>query len=119
MDLGTLYAGEQREDTYAALKEILVELFKFKVIPLVIGGSQDLTYAMYRAYDLTDQTVNIAAVDSRFDLGRQTEMPLNEFNYLSHIILKKALPAFQFCEPGLSELLYSSGRKSTDGKDAF
>ena len=100
VDLGTLYAGEQREDTYAALKEILVELFKFKVLPLVIGGSQDLTYAMYRAYDLPDQTVNIAAVDSRFDLGRQSEMPLNEFNYLSHIILKKPYRLFNFASLG-------------------
>ena len=119
VDLGTLYAGEQREDTYAALKEILVELFKFKVIPLVIGGSQDLTYAMYRAYDLTDQTVNIAAVDSRFDLGRQTEMPLNEFNYLSHIILKKPYRLFNFANLGYQSCFIHQDEKALMEKMHF
>ena len=119
VDLGTLYAGEQREDTYAALKEILVELFKFKLVPLVIGGSQDITYAMYRAYDLPDQTVNIAAVDSRFDLGRQTEMPLNEFNYLSHIILKKPYRLFNFASLGYQTCFIHQDEKALMEKMHF
>jgi arginase family enzyme len=38
-------------------------------IPIVIGGSQDLTYGIYRAYDELEQMVNLVAIDSKFDFG--------------------------------------------------
>ena len=44
-------------------------LLKNKIIPIVVGGSQDLTYALYRSYDLVEQMVNVAVIDSSFDFG--------------------------------------------------
>lgn len=44
-------------------------LLKNKIIPIVIGGSQDLTYPLYRAFDELEQMVNVASIDSRFDFG--------------------------------------------------
>ena len=46
-------------------------LVKKKIIPIIIGGSQDLTYAMYRAYDVLEQMVNLVSIDSKFDLGKE------------------------------------------------
>jgi len=43
-DLGDIAAGETVEDTYFALKSVAATLIKKKIIPIVIGGSQDLTY---------------------------------------------------------------------------
>ena len=61
-DLGDILAGDSVEDTYYALKKVTATLIKNKVIPIVLGGSQDLTYALYRAYDDLEQMVNLVAV---------------------------------------------------------
>ena len=50
-DLGDINKGESVEDTYFALKTTLAILINKQIIPIIIGGSQDLTYANYRAYD--------------------------------------------------------------------
>ncbi len=98
-DLGNIYKGETLEDTYFALRDVVAALIKKNIIPIVIGGSQDLTYALYRAYDVIEQTVNLAAIDSRFDLGQQGE-DLNSQNYLSHIVLKKPHNLYNFSNIG-------------------
>ena len=50
-DLGDINKGESVEDTYFALKTAISILVKKNVIPIILGGTQDLTYANYRAYD--------------------------------------------------------------------
>jgi arginase family enzyme len=98
-DLGNIYKGETLEDSLFALKEVISELLRMNIIPIVIGGSQDLTFAMYRAYDVLEQTVNLTAVDSRFDLGQQGEQ-LHAQNYLSHIVLKKPYNLYHYANIG-------------------
>ena len=98
-DLGNIYKGERLEDTLFALKEVVGELLRMNVIPIIIGGSQDLTYALYRAYDVLEQTVNLTAIDSRFDLGQQGE-PLHAQSYLSHIILNKPYNLYNYSNLG-------------------
>ncbi len=98
-DLGNVYMGEEITDTYFALQEICVELLKKQIIPLIIGGSQDLTYANYRSYDKLEQTVNLVSVDSRFDLGKH-EDGLHDESYLSHIIINKPYNLFNFANIG-------------------
>lgn len=93
VDLGNIYKGETIEDTYFALKTVTSELLKSYIIPIIIGGGQDLTYAQYRAYDGFKPSVNLTSIDSRFDLGAVDEQ-LHSQSYLSHIILKE--PNFLF-----------------------
>ncbi|KAB2813681.1 formimidoylglutamase [Phaeocystidibacter luteus] len=98
-DLGNIYKGETLEDSIAGLRIVVEELRKQDVIPLVIGGSQDLTYAMYRAYDKLEQTVNLVSIDSRFDLGQHQD-GFGSHNYLSHIVLNKPYNLFNFSNLG-------------------
>ncbi|WP_428225856.1 formimidoylglutamase [Flavobacterium sp.] len=94
VDLGDIVAGESIEDTYFVLKEAVAQLVKQNIIPIVIGGSQDLTYAMYRGYDKLEQMVNVVSVDYKFDFAREhssladsylmkmiVDEPNNLFNY--------------------------------------
>jgi arginase family enzyme len=69
VDLGNICKGNSVSDTYFAVSEIITFLLKKNIIPVIIGGGQDITYINYRAYDALEQTVNITAVDSRFDFG--------------------------------------------------
>ena len=98
-DLGDIAAGNTIEDTYFALKNVVSSLIKKKIIPIVIGGSQDLTYAMYRAYDDLEQMVNLVSIDSKFDLGKESEA-ISSDSYLTKIILDEPNNLFNFCNIG-------------------
>ncbi len=105
-DLGTLEAGESLSDTYFALKEIVCSLIKNKIIPIVVGGSQDLTYAMFRAYDQLDQMVNLVCVDSKLDIRREHSLESNA--YLTDIIMNEPNNLFNFSNIGLQTYYNSS-----------
>ena len=85
-DLGDLEPGEKIEDTYFALHKLVSFLLKKNIIPIIIGGSQDLTYSLYRAYDNLEQMVNLVAIDYKFDLGQQ-ENSLSQSSFLTKIIV--------------------------------
>ncbi len=99
VDLGDIQEGNTIEDTYFALGELLTNLIKNGIIPIIIGGSQDLTYANYRAYDKLEQTVNIVAVDSKFDLG-SIDDEITSQSYLSKIVMNQPTNLFNFCNIG-------------------
>ena len=99
VDLGNLIPGEKLTDTYAAVSTIVMELMKAKVLPVILGGSQDITYAQYVAYQRMEETVNIVAVDSHFDLGN-TEEKMNSKSYLGKIILHEPNFLFNFSNIG-------------------
>jgi formiminoglutamase len=98
-DLGNIPQGNTIEDTYFAVGELLSYLIKNKIIPIIIGGSQDLTYANYRAYDKLEQTVNIVTVDNKFDLG-SIEDELTSDSYLSKIVMNQPNNLFNYSNIG-------------------
>lgn len=98
-DLGDILAGNAITDTYFALSKVVSSLIKKKVIPIVIGGSQDLTYSLYRAYDDLEQMVNLVAIDSKFDFGKDDE-PLSQESYLTNIIMDEPNNLFNYCNIG-------------------
>lgn len=98
-DLGDLLPGDKIEDTYFALHKVTSFLLKNNIIPIIIGGSQDLTYPLYRAYDDLEQMVNLVSIDSKFDLGQQ-EKELSSNSYLSKIIVDEPNNLFNFSNIG-------------------
>ena len=98
-DLGNVLKGNSVSDTYFAVSEIISFLLKKNIIPIIIGGGQDITYVNYRAYDQLEQTVNITAVDSRFDLG-DLEDDLTSQSYLSKIIMQQPNNLFNYSNVG-------------------
>ena len=98
-DLGDILAGNSTEDTYFALKKVVASLVKKKIIPVVIGGSQDLTYAVYRAYDNLEQMVNLVSIDSKFDFGKD-EKAVSADSYLTKIIVDEPNNLFNYCNIG-------------------
>ncbi|CAM1370571.1 Arginase family enzyme [Tenacibaculum sediminilitoris] len=98
-DLGNIENGNAIEDTYFAVKSSVAFLLKNNILPIIIGGGQDLTYANYRAYDELEQTVNLVAVDSRFDLG-SLEDESSSKSYVSRIIMEEPNNLFNFSNVG-------------------
>ena len=74
-------------------------LLKKNIIPVIIGGSQDITYANYRAYDNVKPMINIVNVDNSFDLGDSSK-PITNMSYVGKIILEKPYNLFNYTALG-------------------
>lgn len=88
LDLGNLKIGKTVEDTYSALSEIVAYLIENKVVPVILGGSNDLAFANYRAYEIMEQVANVVAIDSCFDLGDE-QTPIRSDAYVNKIVLQQ------------------------------
>ncbi|CAM1373442.1 formimidoylglutamase [Tenacibaculum xiamenense] len=98
-DLGNIDEGNTIQDTYFAVSKTVSFLIKQGIIPIIIGGTQDLTYANYRAYDELEQTVNLVAIDSRFDIGTSDEELMSR-SFLSKIIMEEPNNLFNYSNIG-------------------
>lgn len=94
IDLGNIKAGAEVSDTYHAVEKVVEHLVKNNVIPFIIGGGQDLTYANYMAYQNLEQLVNLVTVDARFDLGSDLEEPISSRSFMGKILTQQ--PNFLF-----------------------
>jgi formiminoglutamase len=93
VDLGNLLPGERVEDTYFAIRQVTAELVKNQIIPIVIGGTQDLTYAMYQGYEELEQMINVMSIDYRLDLG-DPEEPVSKDAFVNKLLMHR--PCFLF-----------------------
>lgn len=98
-DLGNIEAGNSTDDTYFAVQRVASFLLRKKIIPIIIGGSQDLTYPLYRAYDNLEQMVNLVAIDSKFDFGKHDEA-ISATSYLTKIIVDEPNNLFNYSNIG-------------------
>ena len=101
-DLGTIEPGASIQDTYFALANVVSELVKNQIIPIVVGGSQDLTMAMYQGYEKLEQLVNTCAIDRSIDIG-STEDTLHSKNYLGHMLVQRPCYLFNHAVIGLQQ----------------
>jgi len=99
VDLGNIKKGFTVSDTYFALSSVIAEMISNNVLPIIVGGSQDLTYANYQAYQSLGQIINIVAIDPMFDLGK-SEQELTSQSYLSSIILHQPNYLFNYANIG-------------------
>ena len=86
IDLGDMKIGDEIKDTYFAITDLISNLISEGVLPIMIGGGQDLCYPIYKSYDSFNRGINICSIDSKFDMITPNELKLNSSNYLGHII---------------------------------
>lgn len=85
IDLGNIEAGATISDTYFAVSKVVSELVINNVIPIVIGGSHDLTYPMYLAYQYLSQNIKMIVVDEALDLSDMNES-VSDLNHMMKIL---------------------------------
>lgn len=102
VDLGNIRAGASISDTYVAVKTVVSELIKLDILPVIIGGGQDLTYAQYLAYESLEQKVDLVVVDSKFDLDEEDQdgLAAKSDTYLNKILLHQPNYLFNFSNVG-------------------
>lgn len=103
IDLGNIIQGETLQDTLYALSEMVQELVKKDIIPIIIGGSQELTLGIYKAYEKLEQVVNLTTIDRKIDFQHINET--NNNSYLKDIILSQPNYLFNYSNLG-SQVYY-------------
>ena len=88
IDLGNLRLGKSVEDTYHAVAEVIAFLVENNVVPIILGGSNDLAFANYRAYEMMERVANVVAIDACFDLGNENK-PICSNAYVNKMVLQQ------------------------------
>ncbi|MCB9224280.1 MAG: formimidoylglutamase [Crocinitomicaceae bacterium] len=103
-DLGVIQPGESVQDTYTAVKDVVTELVKNNVFPIVVGGGQDLTVPIFEAYQSLEQTVNILDVDPQIDMG-DPETGISANSWINKILMMKPNYLFNYSILGFQSYL--------------
>lgn len=98
-DLGNIVTGDELEDTHYAITNVAYKLLESHKTVIVLGGGQDTTFAIYKAYEILGKIVNICAIDSRFDLMDSRDQ-VNSSSYLNNIIMQDPNYLFNFTNIG-------------------
>lgn len=101
-DLGNLKTGKDIEDTYSILAEIIAELLRMRIIPIILGGSQDLTFANYRGYENIGQIINAFTIDSSIDLAPSAET-FHSKAYITSMLCREPNYLFNYTHVGYQE----------------
>ncbi len=121
VDLGDIEKGATVDDSYFALKTVCSALLKKNIIPLILGGCQDLVFAQYRGYDQLSKMVNMVNVDTNFDIG-DAERAVNNKSYVGKMIVDKPYNLFNYSTLGYQSYFNPPGEISLMEKlffDAF
>lgn len=102
IDLGNLNNGHDLEETYGRLKEVCEFLISQEILPMIIGGSHDISLGQFYGYHGLEKLISILNVDALLDLDETGpaskthihKMLLHEPNYLfnySHLAYQSYL----------------------------
>ena len=105
-DLGNLPNGNTVDDTYHALYDICKELLSKKIILVIIGGSNDLIYPIFKSFDSYTDKINIVSIDNQFDLYQESELVTGR-TYMNKIIIDDSNSLNDFTNIGYQRHLCS------------
>jgi arginase family enzyme len=99
-DLGTLNPGSAIEDTYFAVRQVVAELVKNNILPIVVGGSQDLTFAMYQGFEELEQMINAMSIDYKLDIG-DPDNEINADGFVNKMLMHRPCYLFNYATLGV------------------
>ena len=98
-DLGNMVPFASPEETYFHLLEVIEVLLKSDVLPIILGGGNELAYIQYKAYAALEQMVTFVSVDARFDFGHFGS-PFNSFSYTEKLITDEPTHLYTYSNIG-------------------
>lgn len=108
VDLGNLRNGVTVEETHLRVREVCETLLRNKVIPIILGGSHDIDYGQYQAYEELEKTISVLNVDATLDMFFSDPSRLSN-HHIHHILVHEPNYLFNF-----SHLAYQSYLTSSD-----
>lgn len=104
-DFGNLIPGKSINDTYFAIKTVCSVLSSLKIIPILIGGGQNLSYGQFLAFQDLPFPINLSLVDSTIDI--RFSQKIKSDNYLNRIISDHGKHLFNCSILGIQRYLVS------------
>ena len=98
-DFGDLIASDKKSDTGEIFTKILSELIKEKYFVIILGGSPNLAYNQFRAYDQIIKNLNYFSIDEKIRFGNESDQ-INDENYLTKIITSEPLNLIDYTNLG-------------------
>ena len=102
VDLGTLRNGVDLEETYGRIQEVCQILIEHNILPLIIGGSHDLDYGQFQAYQGMDKLISLLNIDAFLDMEEGVSQPAHQ-QHIQKILLHEPNYLFNY-----SHLAYQS-----------
>jgi arginase family enzyme len=96
IDAGDVLEGETIEETYDNLKLVMHYFLGQQIIPIIIGGSHDLTTGQYAGYEFLGQAVNLVVIDERIDLEND-ENSAPARTWLMNVLMHEPKYLFNYC----------------------
>ena len=107
VDLGVLQLMSTRKESFNIIKDVCKTLINNGIVPVVIGGGNDISYAIYEAYASLERYITLTSVDRNFDIGLQDDN-LASYSYLGKIISRKPSYLFHYVNLGYQTYFVSS-----------
>ena len=107
VDLGTLQLMPTRKESFKMIQDICEALLHDGVIPLIIGGGHDISYAVYKAYAALERYITLTSVDKSFDIGLQKDK-LASYSHLGKMISHKPSYLFHYVNLGYQTYFVST-----------
>ncbi|MGI6718693.1 MAG: formimidoylglutamase [Bacteroidales bacterium] len=107
IDVGNIKCGETVKDSYFALKTVVDYFISNNIFVIILGGSNDIAYANYLAYESLNKLINITFIDSTIDINEKDNCSSD--SYINNIILKK--PNFLFNITNIGYQTYFNNNK--------
>jgi arginase family enzyme len=98
-DLGNIKNGGSVNDSYFALRDVLVDLKKRGIISLILGGTQDLSRGVFMALEKQPGLHHILTIDSMLDFSESSDA-LHSRNYLNQLLHPDYRKSFSFTNLG-------------------
>ncbi len=105
-DLGNIQLMPTRKETFSIVQHVCEYLIDLNIIPIIIGGGHDLSYAVYKAYVSLNKVITLSIIDNKFDIGLKEDV-LSSSSYLGKIISHKPSCLFNYVNLGYQEYLVS------------
>lgn len=95
VDLGNLNTGHELEETYVRISEVCRILLESNVLPVILGGTHDLDYGQYCAYETLEKLVSLVNVDAGLDLEDKGESSASQ-QHIHKILLHEPNYLFSY-----------------------
>ena len=95
VDLGVMKMMPTRKESFKSIQDVCETLINEGIIPIIIGGGHDVSYAVYKAYAALNKFITLSVVDNKFDIGLE-EDKLASFSHLGKMISHKPSHLFHY-----------------------
>ena len=107
VDLGTLQLMPTRKESFRSIQVVCEALIHDGIIPIVIGGGHDISYAVYKAYAALEKFITLTVVDKSFDIGLEDDK-LASYSHFGKIISHKPSHLFHYVSLGYQSYFVSN-----------